>query len=130
MSLTLSNSESAYPITLVEPLKPRFWDNSEICLLLVVNNNKYLPYVIDNIIFRISVPDYPSRTVESNSLRLFWNFCIFCLLYIHINNNKFTYDKFKRAKFGFSILDMLFAFLISIADKEIYNIFYSPNNLI
>ena len=25
---------------------------------------------------------------------------------------------------------MLFAFLISTADKEIYNIFYSPNNLI
>ena len=99
---------------------------------LVVNNNKYLSYVVDNIIFRISVPDYPSRTVESNSLCLFWNFCIFCLLYIHINNNKFTYDKFKSAKFGLSIFDMfshvllkLFTFLINTADIEIYNIFDS-----
>ena len=31
--LTLIKSEFAYPITPVEPLKPRFWDNSEICLL-------------------------------------------------------------------------------------------------
>ena len=56
-----------------------------------------------SIIFGISVLDYPSRTVESKSLRLFWNFGIFCLLYIHINNKKFTYDKFKTEKFGFSI---------------------------
>ena len=55
----------------------------------------------------MSVPDYPSRTVGSNSLRSFWNFIIFCLLYIHINNNKFAYDKFKTAKFGFSMFDML-----------------------
>ena len=41
--------------------------------LLVVNNNKYLSYVVDNIIFGISVPDYLSRTVESNSLRIFCN---------------------------------------------------------
>ena len=54
----------------------------------------------------LSVPDYPGRTVESNSLRLYWNFMLFCLLYIHINNNNFTCDKFKSAKFGFSILDM------------------------
>ena len=33
---------------------------------LVVNNNKYSSYVVDNIIFGIN----PSRTVESNSLRL------------------------------------------------------------
>ena len=62
-------------------LRPRFLHNSEISLLLVVNNNKYLSYVVDNIIFGISVPDYPSRTVESNSLRLSWNFCIFCIVY-------------------------------------------------
>ena len=49
--LTFIYSESAYPITSVEPLKPpeRFWDDSEICLLLVVNNN--------NIIFGICVLD-------------------------------------------------------------------------
>ena len=50
--LKISYSESTYPITPVEPLKARFWDNSEIY------------------------------------------------------NNKFTYDKFKSAKFGFIILDM------------------------
>ena len=33
MLLTVSCAESVYPITPVEPLKPRFWDNSEICLL-------------------------------------------------------------------------------------------------
>ena len=31
----------------------------------VVNNNIYLSHVVDNIIFWISVPDYPSRTVET-----------------------------------------------------------------
>ena len=71
MLLTISYSESTYPITPVEPLKPRFWDNSEICLLLVVNNNKYLSYIVDNIIFGISVPDYPSRTVETTFLGQF-----------------------------------------------------------
>ena len=149
MLLTISYSESAYPITLVETLKPRFgtilkfvyflvvnnnnylsyvvdniifgisvpdypsrnvettfWDNSEICLLFSRKQQQILSYVVDNIIFGISVPDYPSKTVESKSLRLFCNFGLFCLLYIHINNNKFTYDKFKSAKFGFSILDM------------------------
>ena len=35
MLLTISYSESAYPITPVEPLKPRFCDNSEICLLFI-----------------------------------------------------------------------------------------------
>ena len=34
MILTISYLESASPITSVEPLKPRFWDYSEICLLL------------------------------------------------------------------------------------------------
>ena len=65
MLLTISYSELAYPITPAESLKPRFWDNSEICLLLILNNNKYLSYVVDMIIFGISVPNYPSRTVET-----------------------------------------------------------------
>ena len=63
MSWTVRYSESAYPITPVEPLKA--------------------------------------------TLRSFWNFSVFCLLYIHINNDKFTYDKFKTAKFGFSIFDVV-----------------------
>ena len=32
MIITLIKSKSAHPIIRVEPLKPRFWDNSEICL--------------------------------------------------------------------------------------------------
>ena len=104
--LLTSYSKSAYPITPVEPLKPRFYTILKFVYFSVVNNNKYLLHVVDNIIFGISVPDNPSTTVENNSLRSFWNFSILCLLYIHINNNKFAYDKFKSAKFGFSILDM------------------------
>ena len=50
-----------------------------------VNNNKYFSHVVDKlpkiIIFGISVPDYPSRTVESNPLRSFWNFSILFTLY-------------------------------------------------
>ena len=71
MLLTMSYSESAYPITPVQALKPRFWNNSEICLLLVVNNNKYLSYVVENFIFAINVPDYPSGTVETTFLGQF-----------------------------------------------------------
>ena len=42
MLLTISYSELASPITPVEPLKPRFWDNSEVCLLLVAESqSKY-----------------------------------------------------------------------------------------
>ena len=50
--------------------------NLKFVYFLVVNNNKYLPHVVDNIIFGINVPDYPSRTVESKSLLSFWNFKI------------------------------------------------------
>ena len=62
MLFTISYSESAYPITPVEPLKASLYD--------------YL--VIWYILFT---------------------------LYSY-KNNKFTYDKFKSAKFGFSILDI------------------------
>ena len=41
---------TVHTITSIEPLKPRFWDNSVIYYILVVNNNKYLSYVVDNII--------------------------------------------------------------------------------
>ena len=114
MLLKISYSESVYPIIPVKLLNHVSGTILKFVHLLVVNNNKYLSHVVDSIIFRISVPDYPSRTVESNSLRLFWNLCIFCLLYIHMNNNKFTYDKFKSAKFGFSILDMFYSSFIKI----------------
>ena len=38
---------------------------------LVVNNNKYLSHVFDNIIFGISVPDYPCITIETTFLGQF-----------------------------------------------------------
>ena len=69
--LKISYSGSTYPITPVEPLKARFRDNSEICLLLVVNNNKYLSCVVDNVIFGNSVANYPSGTVETTFLAQF-----------------------------------------------------------
>ena len=40
----------------------------EICLLYVHINNKYLPHVVDNMIFGISVPDYPILTVGTTIL--------------------------------------------------------------
>ena len=52
----------------------------------MVNNYKYLSYVVDNIIFGISTPDYPSRTFESKSLRLFCN-----LVYFVSNRNVSDY---------------------------------------
>ena len=52
--------------------------------------------------FDLDYTDYPSRTVESNSLRSFLEFPHIRLFCIQINKNKFTYDKFKAAKFGFS----------------------------
>ena len=73
MLLTISYSVLASSITPEVTLKPRFWDNSVFVYIIVINNNKYLSYVVDNIIFGISVPDYPSRTVESKSLRLLCN---------------------------------------------------------
>ena len=75
---------------------------------------------------------YPINPVEPLKAILYdyFGISVYFLYFIHINNNKFTYNKFKSAIFGFSILDMLFAFLISTADKEMYNIFYSPNNSI
>ena len=54
------------------------------------------------------------------SLQLFWNFNIFCLLSIHMNNIKFTYDKLESVKYGFCMFDIfsqffsnLFTFLIN-----------------
>ena len=82
--LSLIYSQSARPISQVS-WNHVFVSIQKFVFFLVVNNNKYLPHVVENIMFGISVPDYPIRTVENNSLRLFWNFGIFCLLYIHVN---------------------------------------------
>ena len=59
MLLTIAYSESAYPITPVEPLKTILYDHFGILV--------YFAY---------------------------------------IDNNKFTYDKFKTVKFGFITFDM------------------------
>ena len=51
-----------YPNSNVEtPFLGQFY----ICLLLVVNSNKYLSYVVDNVIFGISVPDYPIEPLKA-----------------------------------------------------------------
>ena len=121
MIFALITSESAHSIIQVEHLKQRFWQNYEICYLLVNNNTIYLLHVVDDIIFGFNVLDYPSRTVESRSLWLFCNIGLFCLLYSQINNNKFTYDKFKSANFVFSILDVFqsgFIKIVYFLDKQ------------
>ena len=73
--LALIKLESV-PITSNSPSKNcRFWDNSVLVYILVVNNNKYLSHVVDIIKIGISVPDYPSSNVEITFLV---QFCI-CL---------------------------------------------------
>ena len=74
---------------------------------------------------------YPIARVETlkATLRLFWNFSIFCLLYTHINNSKYVYDKFKLRNqdsansicFSQDILNYLL--FDEHPDEEIYNIF-------
>ena len=62
---TLSNAWRGWQCILIfieftckkNPLKASFWDNSEICLLFSRNNNKYLSYIVENIIFGFSIPD-------------------------------------------------------------------------
>ena len=71
MLLTITYSESAYPISLVERLKLHFWDNSEICLLFSRKQQKYLSHVVDITKFVISIPDFPSRKVETTFLGQF-----------------------------------------------------------
>ena len=71
MLLAISYSESAYPITPVlpiEPLKPRFWDKIEICLLFGHKQQQIFITCFDNIIFGINVPNYPCITVETTFL--------------------------------------------------------------
>ena len=79
LSLINRNLFQLHPINLVKLFKPRSWKILKLVYFLVVNNNKYLSYVVDVIKFGISVTDYPSRTVESNSLRLFSN--LVCSVY-------------------------------------------------
>ena len=58
---------------------------------LVINNNKYSSNIVDNIVFGISVLDYP--VLRTCLYDYFENSIYFCQLYIHMNKIKFTYDK-------------------------------------
>ena len=102
MNIHIRNQRSDNPIRTVETA---FRSIQKFVNYLVVNNNRYLLYTVDSIIFGISLPDYPSRIVESNSPRSFCSFSIFCLLNILINNTKSACYRFKTAKFRFSIFD-------------------------
>ena len=52
----------------VEPLKQRFWDNSEI---LLFSHRQQQIFITVNIILGIKVPDYFIRTLETTLLRKF-----------------------------------------------------------
>ena len=138
--LALITSESAHPITPVEPLKPRFYHNSEICLLLFVNNRNIYHILLTISYSELAYPITPVESLKATLYRSFWNFIVFCLLYIDINNNKFTYDKFKvrNSDSAYSIcfsqvLLKLFTFLINTPIKRFTTfsiVFYSPNYFI
>ena len=59
MLLTISYSESAYPITPVQQLKTRFYKDFINCLLHSRKQQQKLLHGVDNIIFGINVTDYP-----------------------------------------------------------------------
>ena len=97
----------------------------------MVSNNEYLLLTIS-----YSEATYSITPVEQLKASLYDHFCIseyfVYFIYIHINNNKFTYDKYKTAKFGFSVFDVfsqvslkLFTFLINTTDIEIDNMYKS-----
>ena len=140
MLLKISYSESVYPIIPVKLLNHVSGTILKFVHLLVVNNNKYLSHVVDSIIFRISVPDYPSRTVESKSLRLFCNLVYFVYfifiqttIYLHMTNSKVRNSDSSYSTCFSQVLLKLFISLINTVDKEIYNIFNSflfPSTLI
>ena len=65
------------------------WQTDNNCDLLVTSllyvhrNNKYLPHVVDNMIFGIRVPDYPIILTVGTAI---WDNFEICLLYVHIYN--------------------------------------------
>ena len=67
----------------------------------------YLSRDFANNIFGISVPDIPPVEQLKATLYDYLGNSVYFVyfIYIHINNVKFTYDKFKTAKFGFHIFD-------------------------
>ena len=89
-----------YLITPVEPLRLRFWGNSEIACYIVVNNNKYLSYVVDDIILGISAL---ITQVEPLKPRFWDNSEIIC--YLVVNNNKYLSFVVDNFIFGFNVPD-------------------------
>ena len=75
-----------------------FYTESYVVQYNIQNQRTRLPYI----------------AVENMSLRLFWNFNVFCSLSIHMNNIKFTYDKLESVKFGFSMFDIFSQFLSNL----------------
>ena len=63
------HAESAHPISPIYLLKPRFPNNSEICLLYSHKQQQIFNTCRWQYHIRSQRTDYPSRTVESNSLR-------------------------------------------------------------
>ena len=81
MLLTISHSESAYPITPVEPLKQRFWDNSEICLLFS-RKHTHTYYML--LTSSYSESAYPMTPVELLKASLYDYIGIFFFLYSNL----------------------------------------------
>ena len=84
MSLTLSSSETAYLITQVVTLKPRYWENSVFVYTLVAKNNIYLWYVV---VTNSQVE--PLKSILSDYVE----FQYILFNYFHINSNKLRYDE-------------------------------------
>ena len=62
-----------------------------------------------------------NQNITKSNISLYPISTVFCLLYIHINNIKFTYDKFKTAKFGlaYSICPIKFIKTVYFLDKHL-----------
>ena len=75
-----------------------FYTESYVVQYNIQNQRTRLPYI----------------AVENISLRLFWNFNVFCSLSIHMNNIKIKYDRLESVKFGFSMFDIFSQFLSNL----------------
>ena len=65
------NQSSSQVILEKNPVETAFLDTILKLVYFLVVNNKYLRHIVDNILFGISVPDHPSRNVETMFLGQF-----------------------------------------------------------
>ena len=72
--LALITWESAYPITPVEPLKPRFWHNFELCLLFSRKQQQIFCHMLLTLPYSESA--YPITPVETLKAILYHYFGI------------------------------------------------------